>query len=135
MRSCGLLVTGKEAWCQLFSEPGAGSDLAGLTTTARRKGDAFVITGQKVWSSGADIADRGMLLARTDPSAPKHRGITFFVIDMLQPGIEVQPIRQMNGESEFSEVFIDGAIVGADRIVGGLNEGWTTAAHDPSLRA
>lgn len=121
------LATGAEAWCQLFSEPGAGSDLASLRTSAVLDGGEWIITGQKVWNSGAHLADRGLLLARTDRTVPKHEGITFFVIDMDQPGIEVRPLRQMNGEAEFCEVFITEARVPADRIIGGRNNGWRVA--------
>jgi alkylation response protein AidB-like acyl-CoA dehydrogenase len=130
------LATGAEAWCQLFSEPGAGSDLASLRTSAVLDGGEWVITGQKVWNSGAHLADRGLLLARTDRTVPKHEGITFFIIDMDQPGIEVRPLRQMNGEAEFCEVFITEARVGADRIIAGQNNGWrvarTTLAYERS---
>jgi alkylation response protein AidB-like acyl-CoA dehydrogenase len=97
------ILLGLQAWCQLFSEPGAGSDLAGLTTKAVRDGDEWVITGQKVWTSFAHEADLGMLLARTDPDAPKHAGITWFAFEMLQPAVEVRPLREMNGRSMFNE--------------------------------
>ncbi len=121
------LADGSECWCQLFSEPGAGSDLAGLQTRAVRDGDEWVISGQKVWNSGADISDRGLLLARTDPDAAKHDGISFFVIDMDQPGIEVRPLRQMNGAAEFCEVFLTEARVPADRMIGERGAGWRVA--------
>lgn len=126
-RLCAL-AAGLEAWCQLFSEPAAGSDLAGVTTTAVRDGDSYVVTGQKVWNSSADIADWGLLLARTDRDAPKHAGLTFFLIDMRQPGIEPRPLRTMNGESMFCEVFLDGARTDAANVVGGLGNGWKVAA-------
>jgi alkylation response protein AidB-like acyl-CoA dehydrogenase len=121
------LADGTEAWCQLFSEPGAGSDLAGLSTSAVRDGDEWVVNGQKVWNSGAHLAARGLLLARTDPAVPKHDGISYFVIDMDQPGVEVRPLRQMNGESEFCEVFLTDARVRADRMIGAPGEGWRVA--------
>ena len=121
------LADGTEAWCQLFSEPGAGSDLAGLATSAVRDGDEWVVNGQKVWNSGAHLASRGLLLARTDPWVPKHEGISYFVIDMEQPGIEVRPLRQMNGESEFCEVFLTDARVRTDRMLGDPGEGWSIA--------
>jgi alkylation response protein AidB-like acyl-CoA dehydrogenase len=121
------LADGTEAWCQLFSEPSAGSDLAGLRTSAVADGDEWVVSGQKVWNSGAHLADRGLLLARTDPTVPKHQGLSFFVIDMDQPGIEARPLRQMNGEAEFCEVFITEARIPGDRVIGGLGEGWRVA--------
>ena len=121
------VLVGDHAWCQLFSEPGAGSDLAGLQTKAERDGDEFVVNGQKVWTSGGQIADYGMLLARTDPDVPKHRGITYFALPMNQPGVEVRPLIQMTGESGFSEVFFSNARVPASAIIGELNGGWGVA--------
>jgi len=121
------IVTGKQAWCQLFSEPGAGSDLAGLTCKAVKDGDIWVINGQKVWTSGGQVADMGMLLARTNPEVPKHQGITWFAFDMHQPGVDVRPLREMTGRALFNEVFISDAHVGDDAIIGGLNNGWAAA--------
>ena len=121
------IVTGRKAWCQLFSEPNAGSDLAGLQTRAERDGDEFVINGQKVWTSGGQVADMGTLLARTDVDVPKHQGISYFAIDMHQPGIEVRPLREMTGRALFNEVFLTDARVPADAVIGGLNNGWAVA--------
>jgi alkylation response protein AidB-like acyl-CoA dehydrogenase len=121
------IVTGQEAWCQLFSEPGAGSDLASLSTRAEKDGDEWVITGQKVWTSGGQIADLGMLLARTNPDAPKHQGITYFAFEMAQPGVEVRPLREMTGRALFNEVFINEARVSDAAIIGGVNNGWAVA--------
>ncbi len=121
------IVTGQRAWCQLFSEPGAGSDLAGLSTRAMRDGDLWVINGQKVWTSGGHIGDMGMLLARTDASVPKHQGITWFAFDMHQPGAEVRPLKEMTGHTMFSEVFFSDATVEDAARIGGTNDGWAVA--------
>jgi len=120
-------LVGERSWCQLFSEPGAGSDLAGLTTTAERDGDEWVVSGQKVWNTSAHHADLGMLLARTDWGAPKHRGITYFVLPMHQPGVEVRPLRQMNNHASFNEVFLTEARIPAAWVVGAVGEGWRGA--------
>ncbi len=113
--------------CQLFSEPGNGSDLAGVSARARRDGDEWVVTGQKVWNSYAQYSDVGLLLARTDPSAPRHQGLTMFLIDMHQPGVEVRPLTQMTGGAHFNEVFLNEARIPDDRRLGGVGEGWRVA--------
>jgi acyl-CoA dehydrogenase len=121
------LARGDEIWCQLFSEPGAGSDLAGLRTSAVRDGEDWVVNGQKIWTTGAHFADRGILLARSDPDAAKHAGLTFFALDMRTPGIEVRPIRDMSGRSDFNEVFLtDVRIPDTDR-VSAPGTGWAVA--------
>jgi alkylation response protein AidB-like acyl-CoA dehydrogenase len=116
--------SGDEIWCQLFSEPGAGSDLANVSTRAERDGDRWRVTGQKVWSSRAHYAQRGFLLARTDPSVSKHAGITAFALDMQVAGVDVRPLRQMNGDAHFSEVFFDGAVVNDTDRIGDVGGGW-----------
>ena len=118
------IIGGERIWCQLFSEPGAGSDLAALRTSAVRDGDHFVVSGQKVWCSNGRVADWGILMARTDPDATPHRGISFFLVDMSLPGIDVRPLRQMNGEAEFDEVFLTDVEVPVDCLLGPINEGW-----------
>ena len=117
-------LTGRARQCLLYSEPGAGSDLAAVRTRADRQGDRYVVTGQKVWTSGAASADYGLLIARTNWDVPKHDGLSFFIIGMRQPGIDVRPINQITGDSHFSEVFLDGAEVPAENIVGAEGQGW-----------
>ena len=128
------IARGEVAWCQLFSEPGSGSDLASVGARAVRDGDEWVVTGQKVWNSAADVAQLGMLLARTDPDQPKHRGMTYFVVEMDQAGVETRPLTQMNRSAEFCEVFLDEVRIPADRVIGELNGGWavaqTTLGHE-----
>ncbi|GAB2825025.1 acyl-CoA dehydrogenase family protein [Actinocorallia aurea] len=122
------MIDGSERWCQGFSEPGAGSDLASLTTTADRVGDAYVLHGHKIWTSYSDVADWCLLLARTDPEAPRHKGISAFVVDMHQPGIEQRPLKMINGvTTEFGQVLFDGARVPASHMVGVPGEGWKLA--------
>jgi alkylation response protein AidB-like acyl-CoA dehydrogenase len=115
---------GEHVWCQLFSEPGAGSDLASLSTRAEQDGDRFIVNGQKVWCSGGRISDWGILMARTDPDAPRHQGISFFLLDMRSPGVETRPLRQMTGDAEFDEVFLTDVAVPATNLVGPLHGGW-----------
>jgi len=131
------IITGEDKWTQLFSEPGNGSDLAGLTTHAVRSGDEWIVNGQKVWNTGAHHADYGLLVARTDWDVAKHAGLTYFVMPMKQPGIEVRPLKQSNGYSSFNEVFMTDARVPDANIVGSIGDGWavalTTLAHERGL--
>jgi alkylation response protein AidB-like acyl-CoA dehydrogenase len=134
LRFLAPILSAEEIWCQLFSEPGAGSDLAAVTTTATRHGDVWVVDGHKIWTSGAHHADLAILLARTDWDVPKHRGCTYFLLDMRQPGVSVRPVRQMTGGSAFGEVVLDGARVGDEHRLGPVGDGWqvamTTLAHE-----
>src|SRR6266851_6558374 len=121
------ILTGEDTWCQFFSEPGSGSDLAGATTRAELQGDFWIINGQKVWTTSAHHADHGLLLARTYWDAPKHEGLTFFVIDVRQPGVDVRPLKQMNGHASFNQVFFSDAKVPQENLVGRVGEGWKVA--------
>src|SRR5205807_10665745 len=118
------LFTGEEVWCQLFSEPGAGSDVAGLSTRAVRDGDEWMVSGQKVWTTLAHVSRWGMLLARTDPDLPKHKGMTYFVVDMQASGVEVRPLRQITGEAEFNEVYFTEVRIPDSERLGEVGEGW-----------
>ena len=133
------LLRAEEIWCQLFSEPSGGSDLASARTRAVRDGDDWLITGQKVWTTFGQFADFGLCVARTDPTVPKHRGLTVFIVDMRSPGVEIRPIRQMSDEAEFNEVFLDNVRVPDSFRVGAVNDGWkvalTTLGHERSTAA
>jgi len=121
------MLRGEEIWCQLFSEPAAGSDVASLTTTAVRDDDGWVLNGQKVWTSGAQYSDYGAVIARTDPTVPKHNGITMFIVDMHAPGVTVRPLKVATGHTPFNEVFFDQVRLPADAVIGEVNDGWRAA--------
>ncbi len=121
------MLSGEEIWCQLFSEPGAGSDVASLQTSAVRDGETWVLTGQKVWTSGAQFSDYGAILARTDPTKPKHNGISMFIVDMHAPGVTIRPLKVATGHSPFNEVFFDNVRIPADGLIGAENKGWDAA--------
>src|SRR5215813_6166101 len=121
------IFTGEDIWCQLFSEPSAGSDVAGLATRAVKEGDSWTVNGQKVWTSLAHVSAWGMLLARSNPDAPKHSGMSYFLLDMKSPGVEVRPLHQITGEAEFNEIFLTDVKIPADRVMGKVGEGWKVA--------
>ncbi|HEY3981633.1 MAG TPA: acyl-CoA dehydrogenase family protein, partial [Streptosporangiaceae bacterium] len=121
------MLRGEEIWCQLFSEPGAGSDVASLQTRAVRDGDGWVLDGQKVWTTLAHLSDFGAVLARTNPDVPKHQGLTMFVVDMHAPGVEVRPLRDMTGRAPFNEVFFEGVRLDGDSVIGQVDAGWRAA--------
>ena len=134
LRFLRRILTGEDSWCQLFSEPGSGSDLAGATTRADSDGEGWLVNGQKLWTTSAHHAEWGLLLARTDWDAPKHSGMSYFIIDMTQAGVEVQPLKQMNGHASFNQVFFTDAVIPAANLVGKIGDGWkiamTTLAHE-----
>src|SRR2546426_12426875 len=119
------MASGEKVWCQLFSEPAGGSDVAGLRTRAERKGDDWIVNGQKIWTSGAHYSDYGILLTRTDPNVPKHKGLTMFFLDMQAPGVEIKPIKQANGQSEFNEVYFTDVRIPHSQRLGEINDDWT----------
>src|ERR1700710_2272620 len=121
------LAAGENVWCQLFSEPAGGSDVAGLRTRAERKGDNWIINGQKIWTSGAHYSDYGILLTRTDPNVAKHKGLTMFFLDMKSPGVEIKPIKQANGQSDFNEVYFTDVKIPDHQRLGGVNDGWNVS--------
>src|SRR5919198_1160509 len=121
------LASGEEIWCQLFSEPSAGSDVAGLRTRAEKKGDNWIINGQKIWTAGAHYSDYGILLTRTDPTVPKHKGLTMFFLDMKSPGVEVRPIKQASGQSDFNEVYFTDVRIPDSQRLGAVGDGWNVS--------
>lgn len=123
------IASGEDVWCQLFSEPGAGSDLAGIRTKAVRDGDAWIVNGQKVWTSWAHAARYGVILVRTDPNLPKHKGLTAFFLDMTSAGVTVNPIKQLNGKAEFNEVYFDNVRIPDTNRLGNINDGWRVSLH------
>src|SRR3981081_3764162 len=121
------LASGEQIWCQLFSEPAGGSDVAGLRTRAEKKGENWIVNGQKIWISGGDHSDYGLLITRTDPNVPKHKGLTMFFLDMKSPGVEIKPIKQANGMQEFNEVFFTDVKIPDSQRLGGVGDGWNVS--------